>query len=252
MSSTEKVFKVLSVFDAATPCLSVSQIAEKAQMDVSAAQRCTHTLETLGYLTRLNGSKQFCLSAQNLFFGQRYLSSQPLVEFATQYMVELNRTFEEMTSLTVLHNDQIIFVSRLPGRQFLNAHITIGYGLPVYCTAPGLAILSGLPAETAGKIIKEADLQKITPHTIVDEERIMRRIAKAAEDRFIVTCEETILGDISVAAPVFSQEGRAVAAINVAVPTVRWTTEKSVSEIAPQVRQAAQAVSIRLGHNPSV
>lgn len=245
--STEKVFRVLELFGPGHPSLSVSQVAKLANLDLSAAQRCTHTLETLGLLKRIEGSKSFCLSPQTLFIGQRYLSSIPLMELATPYAVELNRRFEEMTSLSVLEHQDVVFISRLPGRQFLNAHITVGYRLPAFCTAPGLAILSKSPEATIEEALAGSSIRELTPNTETDTNKIRERIKRIREEGYVVTCEEYLLGDISVASPIIGESGYAVAAINVAVPTLRWDREEVESKMAPVVRQTAQSISHRFG-----
>ena len=52
VNSVEKAFRVLSAFGRRHQTLNLSQVASETGMDLSAAQRFTHTLTTLGYLRR--------------------------------------------------------------------------------------------------------------------------------------------------------------------------------------------------------
>ena len=51
------------------------------------------------------------------------------------------------------------------------------------------------------------------------------------------------MGDISIAAAITDEHGRAVAAINMSVPTTRWTPEKVEAELAQHVQVAATSIS---------
>src|SRR5690625_2272950 len=83
VNSVERAMRVLKVFTDKTPELSLSQIASRANLNTSAAQRFTFTLQELGYLVRDPLSKAFRLSPKMLDFAYNYLSSDELVNRAT-------------------------------------------------------------------------------------------------------------------------------------------------------------------------
>lgn len=51
------------------------------------------------------------------------------------------------------------------------------------------------------------------------------------------------MGDISVAASIIDEHGRAVAAINISVATTRWTKERAEAELIQHVQVAATSIS---------
>ncbi|RZA16878.1 MAG: IclR family transcriptional regulator, partial [Proteobacteria bacterium] len=65
VQSVDKAMKVLMAFDGSQRQLSLSDIAALTGMDLSAAQRFTHTLATLGYLNK-DSSKKYELSPRLL------------------------------------------------------------------------------------------------------------------------------------------------------------------------------------------
>ncbi len=65
VQSVAKAFRVLECFDARHPTMNLSQIAEQAKLDLSAAQRFTHTLQALGYLVKDPKTRQFGLSVKS-------------------------------------------------------------------------------------------------------------------------------------------------------------------------------------------
>ena len=54
---------------------------------------------------------------------------------------------------------------------------------------------------------------------------------------------ETVMGDISVAASISDEHGQAVAAVNISVPTTRWTRERAEAELVQHVQVAATSIS---------
>ena len=64
--------------------------------------------------------------------------------------------------------------------------------------------------------------------------------------------EELAYGLRSIAAPVRSQAGEAVAAINLAVHRSMVSIEDLVDRLSPALERTASEVSARLGHRPAL
>ncbi|HEY9573612.1 MAG TPA: IclR family transcriptional regulator C-terminal domain-containing protein, partial [Pusillimonas sp.] len=74
-------------------------------------------------------------------------------------------------------------------------------------------------------------------------DKLLRRVQLAAERGYAIVKNETVPGDISVAAPVMDLRGNTVCAINIAAPTTRWTLERAEAELAQHVQIAATSIS---------
>lgn len=241
--SVEKAFRVFSVFDTQSAGLSLSQIAAASEMDVSAAQRFTHTLTKLGYLRKDGETKRFELTAKTLQLGYYYLRSNRLVERAMPYLMHLSKETEETVNLTLLDDTEIVFISRFMSRHMLNTDVIIGSRMPVYCTAPGMALLSRLPEDEAIAILERSDRKPITPSTTWKMDDLMRKLRLSREQGFATAFEEFYRGDASIAAAVLAGNERPVGAINIAVPLSRFSGEEVVERFAPLIISAAHAIS---------
>ena len=71
----------------------------------------------------------------------------------------------------------------------------------------------------------------------------MERLERARETGYAIVANETVMGDISVAAPITDHDGHAVAAINISVPTTRWTVASAEEKLVQQVQVAATSIS---------
>lgn len=98
------------------------------------------------------------------------------------------------------------------------------------------------PARWAGLIAATPPV-KITAQTETDPDVLMRRIEQAAKDGFAIVHNQTVIGDISVAAPILGHGGHPIGAINIAVPATRWTVGRVEAELLPHVLLASTSIS---------
>jgi len=223
--------------------MTLADIARAAQLDRSATQRLVYTLEKLGYLRRIPDSRNYGLTAKVLQLSYNYLRANELIDKASPYLLEISRTLGETTNLQELDGSNIVFVARFHGRHLVNVDFTVGARLPAYFTASGAAILSRFSLAQRLEILHRTRLVPITPLTEINPEKLLARVQAAAEKGYAITANESVMGDISVAAPIVDQHGMAVAAINISVPTTRWTVATAEKELVPHVQVAATSIS---------
>lgn len=243
VNSVEKAFRVMEVFDGTRKSLSLSQIATATGLNMSAAQRFTHTLTKLGYLSKDGETRRFRLTVKVLDFGFHYTRSNLLVERAIPYLMHLSKTVEETVNLTVLDGTEIVFISRFMSRHVLNNDVIIGTRLPAFCTAPGIALLSKLPEPEALAILERSNLRPYTPMTTWDKDALVDKIRKTAERGYAVSIEEYYLGDLSFASAIVDQANVPIAAINLAVSTSRFTPQEAEERFSRLVVAAAASIS---------
>lgn len=243
IGSTEKTFRVLHAFDGPSRHMTLGDIARVADLDRSATQRVVHTLEELGYLYRVPETRNYGLTSKVLQFSYNYIRANELIDKASPYLLEISRQLGETTNLQELDGSEIVFVARFPGRHLVNVDIVVGARLPAMFTASGTAMLSRLPESQVKHILAQTRLEPMTPFTEINPEKLLERIRLATRRGYAVVENETVLGDISVAAPITDHGGTAVAAINIAVPTSRWSIERAEAELAKHVQVAATSIS---------
>lgn len=241
--SVEKAFRVLSAFDASHQALSLTQLAAIVDLDKSAVQRFAHTLTKLGYLHKDPDTKRFELTAKTLEIAYHYTKANPLIDRAMPYLMHLSKTTEEAVNLTVLDNTDIVFVSRLVSRHVLNIDVVVGTRMPAYCTASGVAMMSWLPDDEVEAILSRSDLRAFTASTTFDPQKLHEKISISNARGYATSFEEFYHGDLSVAAAIRDSRGRAIAALNIAASSARFTPKEAEERFAPLVIAAARSVS---------
>lgn len=241
--SVEKALAILEVFGGERRAMNLAEIAVAVGMTKSSAQRCTHTLEKLGYLRRDPRVKRWVLTPRCLSIGQAYLSGYPLIEQATTHLIDLNQASGESVSLTEPDETDMVFIARFPSHKRFFIHLPIGSRLPMYCTASGRAYLSVLPTAEAQKIVRRSVIRQFTPMTLIDPAQIMERIEMAREAGYAWSDQECYRGDLTIAAPVLGDDGRPVAAVNISAPTSRWTLDELRSKLSSVLLETTRAAS---------
>jgi IclR family acetate operon transcriptional repressor len=119
----------------------------------------------------------------------------------------------------------------------------IGREVPDHCSAAGKLFLaygtSRLPA---------GPLERRTPATIVDRDRLESELRTARTQGFATIVDELETGLAAVAAPIRDADGAVVAALSVAGPTVRLT-EHRLALLGRVAIEQAHAVSTQLGYD---
>jgi IclR family transcriptional regulator, pca regulon regulatory protein len=248
--SVEKAFAILEAFEGERRALNLSEVAAAVGMTKSSAQRCTHTLERLGYLRRDARVRRWVLTPQSLSMAHAYLSGHPLIEPATTHLIDLNQASGESVSLSEPYETEMVFIARFPSHKRFLIHMPVGRRLPMYCAGAGRAYLSALPRAEVQRILRASSLRPFTPMTLTDPRQIRRQVDAARAAGYAWTDQECYRGDLTIAAPVLGSDGRPVAAINISAPMSRWTLADLRGKLSSLLLETARAASSGIDNRP--
>jgi DNA-binding IclR family transcriptional regulator len=153
---------------------------------------------------------------------------------AAPYLRRLHDRFNESVTLYIAVGEERICLDRIETTHPLRRIISIGDRLPLTRGAGGKALLAWLPAEAQKKLL-------VTDPSVTQE-----MIGLIRKQGYVVSEGERELGVGAVAAPVFGSNGRLVAAMSIAAPTVRLT-KGIISEMIPDLLAATKELSAKLG-----
>lgn len=247
VSAIDKGMRVLRAFYDAPNPLSLTEITKITGFGVSACQRFLYTLKSLGYIRQDAATKRYSLAAKVLDFGYAYLRNDDLVEQSFPYLLDAHKRTDETFNLTELDGTDVIYVSRFPSRKVISVGLVLGSRLPAFCTAPGRAMLAFMPSDQALSVLEGARREPRTPYTVTDLAAILADLDVIRQRGYAISDQQAYVGDISIAAPVRNHREQVVAAVNIALPTPRWTVQQAEQTFAPIVMETARAISKVLG-----
>ena len=245
LQSLERGLAVLQVFSAERSALTLSDVARLAGITRATARRILLTLEKLGHV-RSDG-RLFSLSPRVLTLGWAYLSSLNIWEVAQPLMRELSERTGESCSVATLDLPEVVNVAHVATRRIVNVALGVGLRLPVHATCTGRVLLAGLPERSFDAYLAGADLERLTPQTIVDRATLHRAVEATRERGWALSDQELEVGLRSVAAPITGADGQTVAAMNVFGASSRVSPEELRDEFLPALLETAGAVSRSMG-----
>jgi DNA-binding IclR family transcriptional regulator len=245
VNSLAKGMTVLRAFSGAGRYLSLAEIAQRSGLDKSTAQRMSHTLFELGYLEKCPETRRYSLGRQLLDFSFQYVRTHPLVEVATPHLIELRRACEERVDLSLFDRDTLVYVVRLQSKREKFYTTLVGRRMPVFCSAGGRAMLACLPEDEARQIIEASPRKALTPQSITDVPTIMEMIATARRDGYAMAVEESILGEVAMAAAVRDLDGSPLGAVHIAASIREWEPEKFRTQMLSGLLQTVDALNRR-------
>jgi DNA-binding IclR family transcriptional regulator len=241
--SLEKGLRVLRAFVEVDQPLRLTDIAQLAGLQLSAAQRLVYTLVEEGLLQRDERTRMYTLARKVMDFGFAYLRQDPLVARATPYLLEANQRCGETVSLTELDDTNVVYVSRIPSRIGMSADVILGSWFPAYACAAGQATLAFQPENDARAVLDRSDMIAYTANTLTSKEALLKLFQKVRRQGFACSQEHYTPGDISIAAPILDSAGMAVGAVNISVPTNRWSRESAEQRLGTVAIETAAAIS---------
>ena len=170
------------------------------------------------------------------------LSSRELPELALPYLERLRADINETVNMGLLDGTEVVYVARVLSDHLISLRLYVGSRLPAYAASLGRAMLAFMPEDEAMDIIDRSELVSITSHTISDRKRLLSELRKIREQGYAFNNQEIANGLRGVAAPVLTDDGRPIAAINVSIPHPLKGPEEIEEVLAPKVIATAREI----------
>ncbi|MEU9014374.1 IclR family transcriptional regulator C-terminal domain-containing protein [Streptomyces sp. NPDC048479] len=244
VESLARGLTVLTAFGDGRAELTLTAIAEATGLARATARRALITLEHLGHVEARERS--FRLTPRVLALGYPPMSRTTLSEIASPHLVTLVQQVHDSASLAVLDGDLIQYTARVATGRIMSVNIQIGTRFPAYAASMGRVLLADLPPRDRAARLERTELRALTPRTTTDLPELDAVFEHVAEDGYALVDEELEEGLRSLAVPVRDLDGRAVAAVNVAMHSSRRTVEQCLTEILPELQATAARIEADL------
>ena len=243
---------ILSTFHSDRPLIGVSELSRGLELSRSTVHRYVATLAKLGYLQQDPDSKRYRLGPKVLDLGFSALNSMDLLEVSAPHLRRLSDETQRTVNVAILDGTDVVYIERCraarPGQQEIDLNLHVGARLPAYCTAMGKAILAFVPEEQLEELIARIDFVPRGPNTLTDPKAFREELVKVRAAGIAINDEELAYGLRSIAAPIYSQSGEVLAALNLAIHRTIVSMDELVERFAPAVTETASAISLSMGH----
>jgi DNA-binding IclR family transcriptional regulator len=248
----ERTFAMLSLFAADRPEWTTTELSGVSGLPVPTTHRIVVALQRHGFLVRDPATKRFRLGPAAIALGRAALSSADLPAVAGKLLPRLTEVTEETALLTVLSDlgDTSVCLLRVESPHPLRLSVQPGRALPLHAGASQKALLAYLP-ERSLKRVAAGTLEKFCANTLDTADALLAETDRIRARGWSWSFEETNAGVWGVAVTLLDGSGHSVAAVGIAGPHVRASTE-AVQRGVRASAEVAAGIATALGLSCSV
>jgi DNA-binding IclR family transcriptional regulator len=225
--------------------LGISDLARRLGLPKSAVHRVMSTLAHGRFLEQTPG-RRYRLGLKVLELGSLCRLRLDLATRAQPILENLSNRASANAHLATLDGCEVFDILRVEHPAPLRITRNPMLRRPAHCTALGKVIMAFDHPSRAEEIVK-AGLARLTRKTITQPDRFHNELARVRKRGYAVDNEEFYPGTRCVAAPVFDDSKKVVAAMSVS-SLITMLTEDRVADCAALVQDAAQDLSMQLGY----
>ena len=245
MTSLARGLIVIQAFTQQSPQMTISQLSLKTGLSRAAVRRCLYTLTKLGFAGAEDGSR-YSLRPRMLTLSHTYTTSNTLSSAAQPILERMSAALRESFSVATLDGEDIVYVARTSVNRVMSVDLHIGSRLPAYCTSMGRVLLAYLPSELLENYLAKVVLTPYTTRTVNSIEKLRLHLRNIRRNGYAICDQEYEVGLRSLAVPVYSPSGRAVATINLSGNAQRMSVLDMQTRYLPHLRNAASELSVFL------
>ncbi len=242
IQSIDRAIRVLTALQG-TRRMSLSELADRLDLAPSTTHGIVRSLVEHGMVVQERGSSRYQLGPAVLRLGNVYLDTLELRSRAIPWAEDLARRTGLAVRTGVLLIDDVVIIHHEPRPDGSRQMPEVGIVIPVHASALGKAMLAFLP-EDEKRVLTSGDLRSMTGETTTSPETLRDQLDQIRATGVAAEQDEAVIGESSLASPVFDSYGEAVGAIGVVVPSGGDLKGTDVSDL---VRETARAVSRELG-----
>jgi IclR family transcriptional regulator, acetate operon repressor len=236
--SVERVVDLLELLASADSPVSLSHLAEAAELPRSSAFRYLATLESRGYAVRDPQGSGYLLGPAVPRSADRSLDE--LVEIAHPHLEKLAKSAGETVSLGILSGSRVSYLDIVESHRQVRLAAKVGDRDRIHSTALGKAIASRLAEDAVRHILRVEGMPVLTKRTIDDPAVYLDALATVREQGYALDDRENENDGRCVAVPIPIPGLHA--AVSLSAPASRFSAEE-VPHAAEELRVLCAAIA---------
>ena len=240
VQSIDRAFQILHAVHQRINGVTIGDLAEKTDLNVSTVSRLVSSLEDNGAIERI-GSK-VVIGEQIVALASRASWTDRLASLATPHLEKLASQTQEAVGLTCIEGRDCRVFFQIPSTHHIQIRDWTGERFPLHVTSSGKLFLALQDAALVDGYLAQP-LERFAAGTVVDSAEFRTQLTQIAAERVAWTDNELEDGLTSIAAPIYTTLGSFAAGLYISLPSYRVASKAT---LAAQVSAAAQAISAQL------
>ncbi|MEM7111470.1 MAG: IclR family transcriptional regulator [Chloroflexota bacterium] len=244
--SVTRTFDILEAIAHHPQGIGVSDIAREIDLHKSTVSRLLLTLESIGVVERQESGSGFQLGDKLYQLISQTDYPKDLIAIARPYLQQLCAQVGEDIGLAVPDGDQVHYIDQVHSKQqAVQVRDWTGTRFPLNTTSTGKLILAFWPKDAVERYLT-LPLERFTTATLTSPEAIRQALAIVRSAGCEWSADEFADGFSAVSSPIFDENGRLQAAINIYAPSFRFPNGRQ-EEITRLILATSRKLTERLG-----
>jgi IclR family acetate operon transcriptional repressor len=240
-------FALLEAIAASPTPLAVGDLIEKLALPRATVYRLVEWLLNEGFLVREPMRKRLVIGDRLSDLSWNALRAAVAMAPRRTLIEALVRETGETCHIGTIDGNRIIYLDRVESAAWpLQLHLTVGSRVPLHATAIGKLFLALSPSRQRRALLAAAELEPLTPATIIDQTRLDQELECIRDQGFAIDDQEFLAGVVAIAVPITNRRGEIRAGLAVQAPEARMTVEAAKRHL-PRLRDTAERLAQTFG-----
>lgn len=242
--------RILEVLTSAPSGMSLTQVAQAANLQASTAHRLIGSLCDIGFLARQGDRRTYVLGPRLLRLCNLAVAPASVISMATPELHELVRRHSETAYLARLNGTTVESIAFATPTEGGRTFVQPGRVMPFHAAASAKAIFAFQDPHVVNELLAGSH-QRFTENTRTDPAEILRDLETVRVEG-IATCDNELdPGVLSYAVPVRGGDGRVTYAIGISGLSA-GLREQPVGDIRDSLQRASRVLGAKLQQHPAL
>jgi len=250
VQTIERASSILDILGQSPDGISIRELSSKIKLPKGTIHRLLSSLSYFGYVRQDPKTRNYLLGFKLVELGNLLLNQLDLRKEAEPFLKDLAERTKETVHMVLLDRNEVVYIDKVETDQHtsgLRMASRVGLRNPAHSSAVGKVLLAHFSEEELNNFTKEKGLLKRTENTITDPGRLREHLSIVRAQGYAIDDEENEKGIRCVAAPIYNEVGKPVAAMSISGPAFRITKKVIQESLKKEAMETALKVSQRLG-----
>lgn len=226
--------------------VTLTDIAQQVGLAPSTTHRLLATLEHAGFANQNEELAKWYVGVKAFVVGHAFLASRDMILQSREFLTQLMEASGETTNLGMMQDGEGIIVAQAECHEMMRMVVPLGSRVPLHASGVGKALLSAVTEKEVADILHARGLHRYTEHTIDRPKTLRVELNEIRARGYSVDDEEHAVGLRCVAAPIFDEHGRPLAALSISGPRSRIPSDR-LPHLGSLVLEVSQQIMEQVG-----
>lgn len=226
--------------------VTLTALAKESGLAASTVHRLLTTLAAHGFVEAAEQEQAWVIGVEAFRVGQAFHRRFRVATMGRPAMRDLMEATGETANIAIFEGGDVVFIAQVESAEPIRAFFRAGERRHAHASGIGKALLAEMPRDRVERLIRDKGLPRFTDATITDPERLFTELADIRRRGWALDDEERSRGMRCIAAPIFDDNGEAIAGLSISGPSQRLDVER-IERLGPMVARTAADITRSIG-----